>query len=322
MDKQLFDVLRGEEINSYTIQNDKLKVQILTYGAIINKLFVLDKGGNFISVCTSYDKVEDYETATTYYGALIGRYANRIKGGKFRLNDKEYTLSINDNGNTLHGGINGFNKKIFEVVNYTDTSITLYTKSLDMEEGFPSNLDVYVTYTLKDTSLVIDYYAKTDGDTIINLTNHSYFNLGGENSNVSNMLLQIDADYITETDKQLIPTGKFIAVKNTLYDFNLPKKFITDFSSDETLYIRGCYDDNFVLKGNSLRKVASLYSPKTDITMQVITDQKGMQIYTGDKNGIALETQNYPDSINHSNFPSPILKKGEEYKTTTIYKFI
>ena len=321
MCKELFGVLGEKEIYSYTLQNSKLKVQILTYGAIIYKLFLLDKPSP-LSVCTSYDSINKYAKNSKYYGATIGRYANRIKGGKFTLNGKDYKLTINDNGNSLHGGINGFNKQIFDVVNHTNNSITLYTKSLDMDEGFPGNLDVFVTFTINDSNLIIDYFAKCDSDTIINLTNHSYFNLGGEGQDGSDMLLQIDADYITETDEKLIPTGKFLQVKDTLYDFNLPRKFICDFAKDKTLSTRGCYDDNFVLRGSGLRKVASLFSPKTNTTMQIITDQKGMQVYSGDNNGIALETQNFPDSINHENFPSPILKKGEEYKTTTIYKFI
>ncbi len=320
-EKETFGTINKTPIYTYTISSSKLKIKVINYGAtIVDAVYFKDKNTS-INVVLKYNTFQEYINQKAYYGAIIGRYANRIEGAKFTLNGKEYRLKCNENGNQLHGGESGFDKKIWQVEKYSLNSITLSYLSKDGEEGFPSSVKVFVTYTIDDDCFKIDYFATSDGDTYINLTNHAYFNLNGIENKIDGCLLQISADKITKTNENLIPNGEFIFVKDTLYDFNNPRPFIKDLSLDATLFSRGCYDDNFVLKGNGLRKVAYLYSPTTRLKMEVYTDQKGMQVYTGNSYGIALETQNFPNAMNVKEFPSPLLKKQEKYKTTTIYKF-
>ena len=318
----VFGKFNDTDIKKHLIQSENLKVKVLNYWATIVEIKYFKDENTPISVALNYPSFNDYLSQKAYYGAVIGRYANRIGGAKFVLNGKEYNLSSNENGNTLHGGQSGFDKQVWQVESHEKSAITLSYYSKDGEQGFPSSVKVYVTYSIVDENLLkIDYLAKSDGDTYINLTNHTYFNLNGIDNKVDGCLLYIDADKVTKTNDALIPNGEYILVKGTPYDFNSESKFIKDLSGDETLLKRGCIDDNYVLNGDNFRKVAHLYSPKTKLKMEVYTDQKGMQVYTGNNYGIALETQNFPNAMNVKGFPSPLLKGGEEYKTTTIYKF-
>ncbi len=319
---EAFGTLNGMPINKYIISNSNLIVKVMPYGATITDIIYINDENTPLNIALNYASFNEYLTQKAYYGAIIGRYANRIGCAKFSLNGKDYNVSKNENGNCLHGGVNGFDKKIWQVETLKNNSITFSLTSADGEEGFPSTVKVLVTYTVtNDNSLKIEYNAVSDGDTYINLTNHSYFNLSGIENRVDDNMLYINANKITKTTIELIPNGEYINVFNTLYDFNEPRYFIKDLSSDETLSKRGCYDDNYVLNGSGFRKVASLSSNETKLKMNVYTDQKGMQIYTGNAHGIALETQNFANAMNVNGFPSPLLKKGERYKTVTEYKF-
>lgn len=320
MNKELYGTINGENIYYYTLKNANLTMRIINYGGIITDL-TFDNGKK-INLVVRHDTLEEYANTKVYYGAIVGRFANRIEKGAFTLNGVQYQLAQNEGETTLHGGIEGFNRKVWEVKEYTENSITLFYKSVDGEQGFPGNLNTTVKYTLTDDNqVVIDYFATTDKDTIVSLTNHSYFNVNGLENTTDGILLYINADNITPADEKLIVHGELKKVDGTLFDYRKESPFIKDLSSDKTLGKRGCYDENFVLNGTGYRKVAHTFSPITNLKMEVFTDQPGMQIYTGNPKGIALETQNFPNCINCKNFPSPILRKGEEYKSRTAYKF-
>ncbi len=321
MNKRLYGTICGENIYIYTMKNSNLTMNIINYGAIILDLAYNDNGEK-IDLVLKHDSLEEYANTKVYYGATVGRFANRIEKGQFVLNGEKYQLAQNEGETTLHGGIDGFNRKIWKVLEHTENSITLFYQSADGEQGFPGTLDTKVKYTLTDDNqLIIDYFATTDKDTIVSLTNHSYFNVSGTQNTTDGILLYINADNITPADEKLIVRGEFLKVDGTLFDYRKESPFIRDLSSDKTLGKRGCYDENFALNGKGYRKVAHTFSPKTNLKMEVYTDQPGMQIYTGNPHGIALETQNYPNCINCENYPSPILRKGEEYKSRTAYKF-
>jgi len=328
----------GKSVYLYTLVNDKGDtVTITNYGGTVTSFVTPDKNGKYSSVIIGFDSLAPYLQHPPYFGALIGRYGNRIGDAKFSLDGTVYHLAANDGKNTLHGGIKGFDKVIWDATIPNDTvpSLTLKYLSKDGEEGFPGNLNVTVTYTLtNDDGLKIEYDAETDKPTPVNLTNHSYFNLSGDVSNsILGETLMIDADSITPVDSTLIPTGKITAVKGTPFDFTSPKKIGKDFAD-----VKGGYDHNFVLnrKGSSLEKVASLSDSISGRTMDVYTTQPGLQFYTGNfldgtfKNrgnqpitlhsALAMETQHFPDSPNKPNFPSTTLKPGEKYHEVTVYK--
>lgn len=338
MTKELFGTLEnGEKVYQYTLDNKKgLKAIILSYGGIIKNLFV---GGK--DVVLGRDTLEEYLDNDGYYGAAIGRHANRIKKGEFEINGKKYNAAINDEDNSLHGGINGFDKKNWEVIESdTEETLTLKAFSPDGEEGFPGNLHVTMIYTLtEDNGIVIQYEAVSDKDTVVNLTNHSYFNLNGHDSGtIDEHTLWIDADFYTPNAIDCIPCGEILSVENTPFDFRTPKKIGEGFhSSSEQIKMFDGYDHNFVLNGKGFRKIASLIGDKTDIAMDVYTDKPGVQVYSGNciddericKGGniyavhqaVCLETQFFPNSTSYNHFPSAILKKGEKYKFTTEYRF-
>ncbi len=321
MDKELYGTIHGENIYTYTIKNADLTMRVINYGGIITDL-TFDDNGKKIDLVLKHDSLEEYASTKVYYGATVGRFANRIEKGQFTLNGEKYQLAQNEGETTLHGGIEGFNRRVWKVIEHTKNSITLFYQSADGEQGFPGALDTTVKYTLTDDNqVVIDYFATTDKDTIVSLTNHSYFNVSGTQNTTDGILLYIDADNITPADENLIVHGDFLKVDGTLFDYRTEAPFIRDLSSDKTLGKRGCYDENFALNGKGYRKVAHTFSPITKLKMEVYTDQAGMQIYTGNPHGVALETQNYPNCINCPNYPSPILRKGEEYKSRTAYKF-
>lgn len=335
--QKLFGILDGKEVYSYTITNGKFSAEIITYGATLRKLTMPDKNGKANDVVLGYNTLEEYVNNGGYLGATIGRIANRIEGGKFILNGTEYNVGLNEVKNSLHGGFKGFDKKIWRATYGEDFAI-LSLLSPDGEEGYPGNLNVTVTYRLTEDGLKITYLAKSDKDTILSLTNHSYFNLNGEDgADVTDTELFIDADNITPVRADLIPLGTLQSVKGTIFDFTCYKEIGKDLgSNDPFLKQFGCYDVNFALNGTGYRKVCSAQSKRSGITMETYTDQAGLQLYTASyKDGrkgknatyynncaFCLETQNYPNAINCKNFPSPILKAGEEYKTTTFYKFI
>ena len=336
----------GSEVYAYTLTNKSgASARILTMGGILANLYMPDRDGKLADVIFGFDSVDDYLNGGGYQGALIGRYGNRIGSGRFTLNGVTYQLALNDNGkNHLHGGNVGFNQKLWDVVPFETADscgLILTLISPDGEENYPGKLDVKVTYTLTDKNeLKIHYEAESDADTIVNLTNHSYFNLGGYSSgNILDHTLWVDADSITEINGDLIATGKAYPVGGTPFDFRTPEKIGARIESDDPqIKFGGGYDHNFNLtKGSTFAKVAELYDEKSGRVMSVYTDQPGVQIYTsnmmnGDvkfkgglsqipRSAVCLETQHAPDSPNHPDFPTTTLRAGEKYDTTTVYAF-
>ncbi len=332
-----FGVINGKNVKLYTLSNDYISVEIITYGGTIRSIVVPDKNGNKVDVALGYDTVEEYAKNGGYIGALIGRVGNRIGKGEFTLNGVKYKVGLNDNGNSLHGGINGFDKKVWED-KVNDESLILTTTAEDGEEGFPGKMQVRVVYSLTEKGLKIEYTATTDKDTIINLTNHAYFNLSGQGTgDILDTVMQINSNYITPVDEGLITDGTLMEVKNTPFDFNEPKVVGKDIESEHIqMQYCGGYDINYALKGKGYRKVCACKSEKTGIEMSVYTDQPGVQFYSGNfldgvngkngavynkRNGFCLETQNYPNAINCEKYPSSVLKEGEVYYTVTEYIF-
>lgn len=322
MTKEFYGHANGKDIYKYTLKNANLQMSVINYGAIIEDLTFIDLNNQNVSLVLKRNTLDEYIADRSYMGAVIGRFCNRIENGRFMLNGVKYQVTQNQKGNLLHGGEQGFNKKVWQVKQVTDNSITLFYQSVDGEEGFPGNLDTTVKYTLtSENKLQIEYFATTDKDTIVNFTNHTYFNVNGIENTTEGIELQIDSDNITAVDSNRIPHGDLTEVRGTLFDFNQKREFNCDFSGNQILSARGHYDENFVLNGQGIRRIAQISSKNTGIVMQVITDQPCMQIFSGNSKGIALETQGYPNSINCPLFPSPILRKGEVYKTITEYAF-
>jgi aldose 1-epimerase len=338
-------VIDGISTNLYILKNkNNCQAAITNYGARIVSLLVPDKNGILIDVVLGFDSIANYKLSTEpYFGATIGRYSNRIGNGKFKLDGYEYTLPKNNGQNTLHGGLRGFQDVVWNVEQLTEQSIQLSYFSKDKEEGFPGNVWTKVTYTLNDeNALLIKYSAKTDIKTVLSFTNHAFFNLNGEGSGtILNHVLQINADKYTPVDKSLIPTGEIHFVKGTALDFTEPKTIGKDIESAEAQIIIGQgYDHNYVLNSNGESKLnfaARVIGDKSGIQMAVYTEEPGMQFYSGNfmqsknvlKNGskddfrtsFALETQHFPDSPNHSNFPTTILEAGADYETYSVYQF-
>lgn len=333
-------------INCYTLKNTNgMTAEIINYGCRIVKLLVPNKNGKFEDVVLGHDTLKEYMQGGDVLGAVVGRFANRIAGAEFEIGSKKYALTANDGKNSLHSAPGGFQDKVWRLKcsnNDDDApSITFNYLSKDGECGFPGNLDVTLTYTLStDNALIMDYEAKTDSETPVNMTNHSYFNISGNpKKSVLSNELQINSDYITEVGSDLIPTGKLKEVKSTPYDFNTTKTIGQDIKADDAL-LKNCggYDHNFVIKGaDGMKKAAELYDQASGRVMMVFTDMPGIQVYTANsfpedaigKGGIkhlahcavCLETQFFPDSVHHSNFPYQNLKPNEKYKHRTIYKF-
>ena len=335
--QKVFDKLsNGKEITEFILDNGVIEAHILNYGCIIQSLFVADKDGVKRDVVLGYDAAISYETNGGYLGAFIGRVANRTKDSKFSLNGKSYKLFANDGKNSLHGGQSGFDRKLYnaEVVG---ESLVLTATSADGEEGYPGNLSIKVTYSLKGGAITMEYECTCDKDTPISLTNHSYFNLSLEDT-ILNHNLTINSDYITSIDKNLIPTGELMLVEETPFDFRKGERFgeYIDFPHKQIKF-GGGYDHNYVLKNYGIyEKVASLYAPDTAIKMDVLTDNLGMQFYSGNflnnetgKGGrihykraaLCLETQSFPNAINQPSFPTSILRAGETFKRKTTYSF-
>lgn len=334
----------NEKVTMYTIKNNSnMEVDIINYGGIVTSIRVPDKNGNIDDVVLGYDTLEAYESGDKYFGALIGRCSNRIKNACFKLNGKEYNLAKNNGKNHLHGGNTGFDKVIWNAEIVEKNKLKLSYLSKDGEENYPGNLKVNVYYSLSDDNeLKIEYYATTDKATLVNLTNHSYFNLGGKASdNILNEKILINADKFTVTDDESIPTGELRNVSNTPMDFKTLKVIGDNIDSDYEQIIFGQgYDHNWILnsKGDINVLAAKVIDEISGRVMEVYTTNEGVQFYTGNflegtvggkngktygkRSGLCLETQYIPDSINHINFSSCILNKNEEYKHITIYKFL
>lgn len=325
----------------YTLKNKDITVTFTAYGARLVSLIVPDKTGKPTNVVLGFDNDAGYAHSTEpYFGATIGRYCNRIAKGRFTLYGKTYQLMINNGPNTLHGGTHGFQSKTWQAQQPDDHTVIFTYLSKDGEEGFPGNINVKVTFKLTDSdALKIDYEATTDKTTVVNLTNHAFFNLNGEGcGSICGHLLQINADNYTPVDSTLIPTGKIEPVKGTPLDFTKPTAIgvrIND--NNEQLKNSTGYDHNFVLNKHSIKTtVAKVIGDKSGILMQVFTDQPGLQFYSGNfmqsknqmrgykddfRTAFALETQHFPDSPNVPDFPSTVLSAGQVYHSTTIYKF-
>ncbi len=335
-----FGTFNGEAVTEYTLTNaNGMQVGIINYGGTLTKILTKDKDGKFGDVILGFDSIAGYtQKGNPFFGALIGRYGNRIAKGHFTLDGTTYTLAQNNNGQSLHGGIKGYDKVMWKAEKQPgDSSLKLTYLSKDGEEGYPGNLSVQVIYTLTaDNGLKIDYSATTDKATPVNLTNHAYFNLSaGKDSTILDHELMLKADKFTEVDTVLIPTGKLPDVKGTPMDFNTAKKIGKDIAA-----VKGGYDHNWVLSknANTLELAATLYHAASGRFMEVYTTEPGVQFYSGNfldgtltnTNGgqkyvqhaaLCLETQHFPDSPNQPTFPSTILKPGEKYTHTSVYKF-
>lgn len=329
----------GQTVSIYRITNASgAYVEVLDYGCTLHSICVPDKDGNLVDVCLGYDTVAEYEAHDGYLGAFIGRHGNRIKEGKFTLNGADYTLAVNNGPNHLHGGSKGFDKVVWAAAVASDRLLFSHT-SPDGDEGYPGNLLLSVIYSFDDeNALTLSYDAECDADTVINLTNHCYFNLNGQGTGTAtDLLLQIHADEFTENDSDCLPTGKILSVDGTPFDFRTPKAIGRDINEDDINLKNGKgYDHNFVLRGDGMREVAVLASEKTGIVMTTCTTQPGVQFYSanfltdctgkdgtkyGLRDAVCLETQHFPDAIHNDNFPSSVLKKGEEYHQVTKYVF-
>ena len=343
--QERFGAREERPIILYTLKNSHgVEVRAMNYGGIIQSIRVPDRDGKFADVVLGHDTAEGYIPNPPYIGAVVGRYANRIANGTFTLDGKTYTLPKNDGPNTLHGGTTRtFDKVMWESQPLKDKNGVMFEYlSKDGEEGFPGNLKVRVTYVLTDSNeLVIDYEATTDKATPINVSQHSYFNLKGEgNGDILDHEIMVNADRFTPVDKNLIPTGELRSVKGTPFDFTKSTKIGSRIEDNyEQLTLGHGYDHNFVLnrKGAGMTLAARVYEPTTGRVLEVSTTQPAVQFYTGNfldgsvtgkgghvykrRNGFCLETQHYPDSPNHPDFPNTILKPGEKFHQTTAFKF-
>jgi aldose 1-epimerase len=333
---------QGEEVTQYRIENSKgAYITVLDYGAVLKDIVVLDKAGSLTDVALGFDTVAEYEKNPTSFGATIGRNANRIEGATFNLDGMDYALELNEKGkNNLHSGPDGYQFRMWSAkADEKNGCVTFSLVSPDGDQGFPGTLQIAVTYMFTENNKVkIHYEGTCDANTIVNMTNHSYFNLNGEgNGSIYDHLLSIDADCYTPVDTNSIPYGTSDSVEGTPFDFRAPKMIGTDAGADdEQLMHTSGYDHNFVLNGTGLRNVAKVSSSLSGISMTIMTDQPGMQFYAGNfingisgksghiyanHTGAAFETQHFPNSINVLAFESPKLGAGDRYSTTTCYQF-
>ena len=339
IEKRAFGKADGRDVYLYTLTNaNGLKADITNYGGIVTSLMVPDREGKLADIVSGYDSLAEYIENNPYFGALIGRCGNRIGKGKFTLNGVEYTLATNNGPNHLHGGLKGFDKVVWdaeEMQTKEGCALKLTYLSKDGEEGYPGNLKCTVIYTLTNNDeLKVSYEAETDKDTVVNLTHHSYFNLGAHDSgDILGHELKLNADNYTPVDEGLIPTGEIKPVKGTLMDFTKPAPVGSRIDQ-----VEGGYDHNFVLNSSdgSLALAASVYEPNSGRVMEIYTTEPAIQFYSGNfldgsnkgkgavynkHNAFCLETQHYPDSPNQPNFPPVILKPGEKYTHLTVHKF-
>jgi aldose 1-epimerase len=336
----------GAETRLFTLDNGRgMRATVTNYGAIVTSLVVPDRAGRGADVVLGYDSLEGYLRATPYFGAIVGRYANRIGHARFTLDGKAYILAANDHGNSLHGGLKGFDKLPWDGEAFHDSAqagVRLHLVSPDGDEGYPGRLDVVVTYALTDSNeLRVTYLATTDKPTVLNLSHHGYFNLGGHASgDILGHEVMLAADRFTLVDSSLIPTGELRAVAGTPMDFRTAAPIGARIAQDdEQLRFGKGYDHNWVVDGpaGTLRLAARVHDPRSGRVMEVRTTEPGIQFYSGNfldgsnigKGGVAylhragfcLETQHFPDSPNHLAFPSTVLRPGQEYRSTTVYRF-
>ena len=339
------DPIDGKPVFLFTLRNDKgAEARISNYGGIVTSLKVRDRRGKLGDVVLGYDGLAGYLKSTPYFGSLVGRYGNRIAKARFTLNGKEYKLAPNNDGNSLHGGIKGFDKVVWDVVSAKATdggaALELHYLSKDGEEGFPGNLSVTAVYTLtSDNALQLDYTATTDQDTVLSLTHHSYFNFVGA-GDILNHQVQIYADKFTPVDATLIPLGELRSLEGSPLDFRHAEKIGARINAnDEQMKLGKGYDHNYVINkpAGELGLAARVYEETSGRLMEVWTTEPGMQFYTGNfldgtitgkggwtyqqRNGFCMEPQHFPDSPNQSNFPSCVLKPGQTFKSTIAYKF-
>lgn len=335
--ERVFGVLYGQDIMAIDISNDKgMSVTVLDLGATIQSIIVPDKDGKAVDVALGYDTPAEYMTNGGYMGATIGRHGNRIGKAQFTLNGKKYFLDANEGRNQLHGGAGGFDKKIWRY-KLLDNAAEFTCWAWDMESGFPGNIETKITFSVgDDNSLTLCYKARCDKDTVANFTNHCYFNLAGHASgDIHSHTVKINASGYTPADTESIPTGRIDSVAGTQLDFRAGK-YLSEGINDADIMVFGGFDHNFVLDGEGWKQAAEAYSAATGIGMQVFTTLEGMQLYSGNyvtdragkggvkyfpRSGFCMETQHFPDAINHTGFPSPILRKGETLKEKTTYKF-
>ncbi|MCI9168149.1 MAG: galactose mutarotase [Dorea sp.] len=331
---------KGEKASLYTLRNKGgIEIGVTDYGAALVKVLIPDKDGKVQDVVLGYDSAKAYEEGGVHFGATVGRVANRIGGACFELNGKIYALTANDNGNSLHGGCDYYNKRMWRAEEVTGQKVIFYLESPDGDQGYPGAVRISVTYELTDDNEIkLHYHAVSDADTLINLTNHSYFNLSGHASGpVLGQEVFIAADVFTRADAESVPTGEIVPVEGTPMDFRKYKAIGEAIGADyEALILGQGYDHNWVLKGSGLRLVAGMRSDKTGIVMEVLTDLPGMQFYTGNflvseqgkkgavysrRHGACFETQYFPDAVHKEHFEGPVIKAGASYDTVTIYRF-
>lgn len=336
----------GQDIDLYTLKNVAgMTVKITNFGGTIVSWTAPDKNGKYEDITLGCDSIAGYEKGVPYFGAIVGRYGNRIAKGKFKLEGKTYTLATNNGANHLHGGIKGFDKVVWTAtpIEGPDVALKLTYTSKDMEEGYPGNLSVEVVYTLlRDNALKIEYTATTDKTTVVNLTNHAYFNLTGDmNNTILDHEIALNCDKFLPVDKTLIPTGELKSVEGTPLDFMTSTKIgarIND-TLDEQIKFGGGYDHAWIIKDHTtdIHEAAAVYEPTSGRVMEVLTTEPAIQFYTGNflngtivgkggviykkRSGLCLETEHYPDSPNQPRFPTTTLKPKETYKTTTVYRF-
>ncbi len=338
--KRVFGTLEdGTEVFIFTITNASgASASFIEYGTALQSVVVPDKSGNMTDVLLGYDTLREYMENNAFLGAICGRYANRIGGGRFTLNGKTYQLSLNDGVNTLHGGFKGFDKCFWDG-RIEGESVCFSRVSQDTEEGYPGNLSVTVEYSFgDDNALHIKYTAYTDADTVLNLTSHGYFNLNGEGSGTMlGHCLIVNSKEFTENDSGCLPTGRFIETVGTPFDFTSEKPVGRDIEAENIqLHLAGGYDHNFVIEGEGMRQAAVLRGDRSGITVTVFSDQPGLQVYSGNflthrggkggkiydrRDAICLETQNYPNATAYEHFPSPVLRVGETFCSETVYAF-
>lgn len=335
----------GKAVEEYTLSNDSgAEVKLITFGGILTSIRVPDRNGRLVNIALGFDHLAKYEAEHPYFGAITGRYANRIANGKFTLDGVEYELFKQDGVSSLHGGEVGFDKRIW-AARRVDRGVELSYLSPDGEEGYPGNLNVMVRYSLnEDNALRIDYWAETDAPTVLNLTNHSYFNLMGEGEGaIYDHVLTMNADRYTPTNSNQIPTGEIASVASTPFDFRIPKTIGPgQRSADPQIIMAKGYDHNFVLNREGLSEgelgfAARVYEPRSGRIMEVWTTEPGVQFYAGNvldrtlvgasgrlyrqSDGLALETQHFPNSPNQPGFPATVLRPGQRFQSVTEYRF-
>lgn len=335
----------GKPVALYTLHAGDITMQVTNYGARVVSLWTPDREGRYEDIVLGYENIGRYidNTGERFLGAVVGPYANRIAKGRFTLDGAEYTLPLNNNGQTLHGGLKGVDRVVWDVVSATDDKLVLHYLHPDGQDGFPGNLDIEMTYSLTpDNEFRVDYKATTDKPTVANFSHHPFFNLKGEgNGTVLDNVMTINASHTTPVDSVLIPTGQIAPVEGTPFDFREPHAIGERIGADnQQLRNGGGYDHNWVIDRKTesgIEQVATVWEPASGRTIEVLSDQPGLQVYSGNffdgtsigkygkpqryRESLALETQKFPDSPNHDNFPSTVLRPGETYTQVCIYKF-